>query len=55
MKIRITNHEMERMEKYRLTEDQILNCVQNPDSMVSGQQNRKIAQKRLNGYVLRVI
>ncbi|MDO8634435.1 MAG: DUF4258 domain-containing protein [archaeon] len=51
MRIKITKHAMERMEKYGLTEEQIKNCLKKPDLVVEGQEGRKIAQKRLNGYV----
>ncbi|MAG18225.1 MAG: DUF4258 domain-containing protein [Candidatus Diapherotrites archaeon] len=55
MEIRITLHAKERMKKYGLIELQVKNCVNNPDIVVEGKSNRKIAQKRINGYVLRVI
>jgi len=29
--------------------------MENPDSVVEGHSGRKVAQKKLNGYVLRVI
>lgn len=43
------------MAKYGLEKKQIITCVLNPDSVVEGSWGRKIAQKSLNGYVLRVI
>ena len=55
MKIKITNHAKERMAKYNLVEAQIKNCLKNPDLTIDGYDGRKIAQKRLNGYVLRII
>jgi len=55
MKIRITRHAKERIEKYGLNKKQVLDCVKNPDIKIKGENERKIAQKRLNGYVLRVI
>ncbi len=55
MCIRFTNHALERMAMYNLSEAQVLECVENPDLILRGSQNRQIAQKRLNGYLLRVI
>ena len=55
MAIKITKHAMERMAKYDLKELQVLDCLKKPDLIIKGNEGRKIAQKRLNGYVLRVI
>lgn len=55
MKILITTHAGERMAKYDLKEQAVKNCLEKPDLIVEGKEGRKIAQKRLNGYVLRVI
>lgn len=55
MKFRFTKHATERMQKYGLTEKLIKTCVKNPSLVIEGKDGRKIAQKRLNGYVLRVI
>ena len=55
MKIKITKHAKERMKKYSISSKQTRNCVNNPDVIAEGKNGRKIAQKRINGYVLRVI
>ena len=55
MLIFFTRHAKERMERYDLTESQIRNCLTFAEIVLDGENNRKIAQKRLNGYVLRVI
>lgn len=55
METRVSKHAKERMLKYDLSLQQIKDCVLNPHSVVEGRNKRKIAQKRLNGYVLRVI
>jgi len=55
METKISKHAEERMSKYGLNRQQVLDCVANPSTVVSGKFGRKIAQKRLNGYVLRVI
>ena len=55
MPVKITKHARERMEKYELKEEQVTNCLKKPDLIIKGNEGRKIAQKRLNGYVLRVI
>ena len=55
MKIEISSHAKERMKKYDLSEKQVTDCVNSPKIVVEGNYNRKIAQKPLNGYVIRVI
>lgn len=55
MKIIIVKHAEERMQIYDVPEDLILSAVQNPDNIVEGYRGRKIYQKKLNGYILRVI
>ncbi|MBS3057030.1 MAG: DUF4258 domain-containing protein [Candidatus Diapherotrites archaeon] len=55
MKIRITEHAKERMLRYGISEEQIEEALDTPDSIAKGDKGRKIAQKRLNGYVLRII
>ncbi len=55
MGLRIIKHARERMHEYGITEEQIKETLQNPDILSEGKQKRKIAQKRLNTYILRVI
>ena len=55
MKIRITAHAENRMEKYDLSRSLVVKSMEDPDSIIDGHSGRKIAQKKLNGYVLRVI
>ncbi len=50
MKIIISDHAIERMKKYGLSQDKVIDCILNPDIIVSGREKRKIAQKRLNSY-----
>ena len=55
MDLRITKHARERMEKYGISESLVHDAMDDPDSIVEGHSGRKISQKKLNGYVLRVI
>ena len=55
MKLRITAHAENRMEKYDLSRSLVVKSMEDPDSIIDGHSGRKIAQKKLNGYVLRVI
>ncbi|HLD85804.1 MAG TPA: DUF4258 domain-containing protein [archaeon] len=55
MKIEILDHARERMNIYDVSETLVKETLEKPDSIVASYNNRKIAQKKLNGYVLRVI
>ncbi len=55
MKIEITNHAKERMREYGISEDLVKDTIYNPDSIEEGYAGRKIYQKKLNGYIARVI
>lgn len=55
MKIDITRYANERMEKYNVPEDLVKETIHNPDSVVDGYGGRKIYQKKLNSYIVRVI
>lgn len=55
MNIEILPHARERMAVYNVTENLVKETIENPDNIVEGYENRKIAQKKLNGYVLRVV
>jgi len=43
------------MEKYGISGSLVRDAMDDPDSIVEGHSGRKISQKKLNGYVLRVI
>ena len=55
MEIEITEHAKERMEEYNVSEDLVKDTMHNPDSVTEGYGGRKIYQKKLNAYILRVI
>ncbi|HLC92192.1 MAG TPA: DUF4258 domain-containing protein [archaeon] len=55
MPIIITPHAHERLVKYRLSALMVEECVSEPEIITAGNYGRKIAHRRLNGYVLRVI
>ena len=55
MKIDITKHAKERMQEYNVTEELVKNTIDKPDSVIKSYNNRSIYQKKLNGYILRVI
>ena len=53
--IRITAHARERMAKYGVEESLVRDALGRPGSVIEGHSGRKIAQKKLDGYVLRVV
>ncbi len=55
MKITLTEHAKRKIAEREITEEQVIACVENPDSFEIGQSKRLILQRRLNGKVLRVI
>ena len=55
MRLRITDHAKERAEKYEISKKLIRKGIENPDNVVNGHSNRRIAQKKLNEHVLRII
>ena len=55
MEIEITSHAKERMQEYNVTEDLLKDTINNPDAIAEGYGGRKIYQKKLNSYTLRVI
>lgn len=55
MIIDIRPHAREQMKKYQISEEKIIECLENPDIIKKGHSNREIYHKTLNGYVLRVI
>jgi len=54
-KIRITKHAKRRMKIYGISKREVVQALQEPNVLLDGHSGRKIAQKRLNSYVLRVI
>ena len=55
MDIVITKHARDRMMEYEISEEMLINTINNPDNIASGNLNRKIYQKRLNGHIIRAI
>ncbi len=55
MGLRIIFHARERMRKYEISQTDLEDCVKKPELLIPGKFGRTIAQKRINGYVLRVI
>jgi len=55
MDVEITAHARERMRKYGVSEELVLSAVSNPTVILPGYNERKVYQKRINGYVIRVI
>ena len=55
MEIKILYHARQRMQRYNVEQVTVEETLANPDSEVVGYGGRRIAQKKLNGYVLRVI
>jgi hypothetical protein len=53
--IKLTVHARLRMMKYQLSEEEVIDCIQNPDSVVKGYKGREIANKVKNKYVIRAI
>ncbi|MBI4052917.1 MAG: DUF4258 domain-containing protein [Candidatus Diapherotrites archaeon] len=55
MEIRFVRHALERIRVYGISAGFAENCLKKPDRIFDGKNGRKIAQKRLNGYVMRII
>jgi len=55
MKIAITDHARKRVKDYGISEDLLKAAIQDPDNVAEGYGGRKIYQKKLNGYLLRII
>ncbi len=55
MEIEITLHAKERMQKYKVTEVMVKEALENPTNIMDSYSSRKIYQKKLNRYTLRVI
>ena len=55
MEIKILHHARQRMQRYNVDQAMVEETLTNSDSEVPGYGGRQIAQKRLDGYVLRVV
>ncbi len=55
MEIIITPHARARMIVYGITEEQMLAAIRTPERTVSGRGPRIVAEKRLNGKLVRVV
>ncbi|HII53806.1 hypothetical protein COT30_00460 [Candidatus Micrarchaeota archaeon CG08_land_8_20_14_0_20_49_17] len=55
MRIIITNHANERMRLYNISKAQVFEAINTPDNVILGHSGRKIAQKRINSHILRII
>ncbi len=50
-----TLHALERMSRYGITREEVINALFNPDEIVHGYRGRLIAHKYIGRYVLRII
>jgi hypothetical protein len=55
MRIRFTKHALSRMKEYDIPESEVLAAIAQPDKVVQGHRDRKIAQKAVNGHVIRIV
>ena len=55
MEIEILHHAKQRMQAYNVDEELVQEAIRHPDREVPGHGGRLIAQKKLDGYVLRVV
>ncbi|NJE62116.1 DUF4258 domain-containing protein [Thermococcus sp. 21S7] len=55
MEIRFIPHALERIEERGIPGELVEEAILNPDSVLKGYSGRKVAQKRLNGKMIRVI
>lgn len=55
MNIELTDHAKERMLQYFISESQILQALENPDMVTETYGGRALYQKKLNGYILRIV
>ncbi len=55
MKIKFIEHALERMKERGITEDEVINAISEPDYVGKGYGDREVAQKLINGKLLRVI
>jgi len=55
MEIRFIPHALQRLEERGIPRELVEEAVKNPDEVRDGYCGRKVAQKRLNGKLIRVI
>ncbi len=55
MEIIFIEHALERMKEREISKELVINAIRNPDSVDQGYGGRKVAQKCINGKLLRVI
>jgi len=53
--IRLTVHARLRMMRYQLSDEEVIECLRNPDKVAGGYKGRRIAHKVKNKYVIRAI
>jgi len=54
-KIIFLEHSLERMEKREITQELIIATLNSPNSIILNNENRKIAQRFIDGKLIRVI
>lgn len=54
MEIIFIEHALERMKERRISKELVINAIRNPDRVDHGYGGRKVAQKCINGKLLRV-
>jgi len=55
MKIVFIPHAIDRMKKRGITKEMVLETIKNPEKVVEGYKNRKVAQRMFGNMLLRVI
>ncbi len=55
MKIKFIEHALERMKERGITKDEVINAISKPDYVEKGYGGREVAQKLIDGKLLRVI
>jgi hypothetical protein len=55
VRVRITTHARQRMARYGIPQTMVHGVLGDPDQVLPGHSGRMIAQKALNGYVLRMV
>ena len=53
--VHFTDHSLERMEKYAISRENVMECLEMPDRITEGYLGRLVAEKAKNGYILRVV
>ena len=53
--IKFTRHAMERISERNIKIDDVINCLISPDKVLTDKFGNKIAQKKKDNYLLRVI